>query len=103
VSTQATIILLISFVSGAAWTARFGWQLGAIVFASLLLVAVTFYFSLGLFPGFLEWMNTEGYTDPSIRVLIISGFVVVLFFLGTATKWIFDQLRRIDANDRSKN
>ena len=99
-STEATILLVISFAAGFVWTARMSSQLGIVAFVLNLLAAASFYFALGLLPGFLEWMNANDYTDRSIRALIWSGIVTVPFFLGTVTAFLFKELGSPDSTDR---
>jgi len=103
VSIRTTVILVLPFAAGFIWTVRFGWQLGAIALTLFLLAEISFYIALGWLPGFLEWMNDKVYTDPSIRILIWSGIAAVPFFLGTATRWTFGQVIRVDPADRSGN
>ncbi len=101
-SADATILVLSSFVAGIVWTSKQGSKLGVIALTVNLFAAVSFYFALGWLAGFLDWMNANDYTSPSIETLIWSGLVTVPFFLGTATTLILKGLRRTKPNDRSR-
>ncbi len=99
-SDQALLIAASSFVAGFIWAAFFGWKLGVIGFAFVLLAALSLYFALGLVPGFLGWMKANEGLDVSIVALIWCSLVCVPFFLGTAAKWIIDEVKRTYPTDR---